>query len=977
MGATPGPRRRDRVASVHATEGAAVGTGVLVDGRHVLTCDWVINRALGRDADPAPPVEEILVGLPFLPTSASQSAHVAAAGWFPGAEDGRGNVAVLELSDAVPAREVPAPLACKPATAGDRFGIVGFPSERLDGTWVQGIIGGPTGPGGWVRLELDDPTASQDQPGYGGAPVWDDDAGALVGMVVAHDPPRGSRTAYMIPVDALERYWPPLRDQAREAPSKAPPRKLPPDDGQASHTRPSAPRLDQVAGYSSDDIGTVDRLGVARDVNTLAALLASHKARPPLSVGLFGAWGSGKTFFMRQLERRIASLAAAAKTAEGGSPPRDSYFCSRVVQITFNAWHYIDSNLWASLVTRVFEGLDEYLSADPDSVGGEYRELLARLETSRVLLRQAEQARDAAGAALERAEERRDNSRDNRDGRTVREVVRHHPELASAADELADTLGLDEALTSLGEIRQATRDLRHLRGRIRRCWRTLGSKSTAWTRGRLVAVLIAAGVLVVFAFAWLFAHGEPVAATVSFVVSVLTGAMALSSALLKRAKEALRAAVQVLEADDPAMVDAQRAVDEEAERVRRLEQDVEALRRIGTSTLYGFISQRYASPDYQQHLGIVALVQRDFQALSELLVGQPGGDQSAVLPKIDRIILYVDDLDRCPPETVVQVLRAVHLLLAFPLFVVVVGVDSRWLERSLRRQYADLLALADEEPDSGEVADYWASTPQNYLEKIFQISYWLPPMDARGYSALIRGMLEEPSIPAGTVSDEPSTAMGEAFLEPPEPGSNPRTSESLLKEPHPRPNGPASQQPEPYPQTSDIDLTPQTLLIRDEERDFIESLAPVISTPRAAKRLINLYRLLKVSLDADMVPLLDGEGGTPGQHRVALLLLAITVGFPGQAVTVLRALRGTGARTWPAFVEELRPQPWNDSSATELRSGVLGTLTTAQSLPWRRLCQAFDDVANWLTITDIDVFVNWLDPVGRYSFGIGRNLRAP
>ena len=42
----------------------------------------------------------------------------------------------------------------------------------------------------------------------------------------------------------------------------------------------------------------------------------------------------------------------------------------------------------------------------------------------------------------------------------------------------------------------------------------------------------------------------------------------------------------------------------------------------------------------------------------------------------ERVVLCVDDLDRCPPEKVVDVLQAMHLLLYFPLFVVV-AVDSR------------------------------------------------------------------------------------------------------------------------------------------------------------------------------------------------------------------------------------------------------------------------------------------------------------
>ena len=41
--------------------------------------------------------------------------------------------------------------------------------------------------------------------------------------------------------------------------------------------------------------------------------------------------------------------------------------------------------------------------------------------------------------------------------------------------------------------------------------------------------------------------------------------------------------------------------------------------------------------------------------------------------KLERIILYIDDLDRCSDDKVMEVLEAVHLLMAFP----VVHCDCR------------------------------------------------------------------------------------------------------------------------------------------------------------------------------------------------------------------------------------------------------------------------------------------------------------
>ena len=148
--------------------------------------------------------------------------------------------------------------------------------------------------------------------------------------------------------------------------------------------------------------------------------------------------------------------------------------------------------------------------------------------------------------------------------------------------------------------------------------------------------------------------------------------------------------------------------------------------------LQEFVRERAASSDYRGKLGVISQIRRDFEQLATLLPSsQPAGQNSCRrrsgvkqhVPEVERIVLFIDDLDRCPHDKVVEVLQAVHLLLAFKLFVVVVGVDSRWLERSLRAHYEDLL----EEPDS-------------YLEKIFQIPFMLRPMTPGRYRDLIDGL---------------------------------------------------------------------------------------------------------------------------------------------------------------------------------------------------------------------------------------------
>jgi hypothetical protein len=111
-------------------------------------------------------------------------------------------------------------------------------------------------------------------------------------------------------------------------------------------------RVGRAVDLSSDEPEAVirldeawinDPLAIRGDVETFAALLASSSLEPPLSIGLFGPWGSGKTTFLKRLERAVRLRAAdAQKASESGA---QTPYVSNIVHVDFNAWHFSEGAL--------------------------------------------------------------------------------------------------------------------------------------------------------------------------------------------------------------------------------------------------------------------------------------------------------------------------------------------------------------------------------------------------------------------------------------------------------------------------------------------------------------------------------------------------------------------------------------------------------------------------------------------------------
>ena len=216
-------------------------------------------------------------------------------------------------------------------------------------------------------------------------------------------------------------------------------------------TEPATEREDWVAyaaqapevllpRYRPDLPAGADLLGVGREVEAFAMLLASARTSMPLSIGVFGAWGSGKSYFMARLEERVSAL---ARGGQSGGP-----YLQHIAHVRFNAWHYSEGDVVASLVDQIFRNLRygpedsalELSSRRAAAVGqvaaadAEVRDMQRRAEAAAVVESQLREAWRRVNA-----------EHDDRVARTNANLVTAQSSVATAEQELADALAAQEA----------------------------------------------------------------------------------------------------------------------------------------------------------------------------------------------------------------------------------------------------------------------------------------------------------------------------------------------------------------------------------------------------------------------------------------------------------------------------------------------------------------------------------------------------
>ncbi len=738
-----------------------------------------------------------------------------------------------------------------------------------------------------------------------------------------------------------------------------------------------AGRAPLLAGAAADTVPTpgngrvrkADRLGVTEEVEMLVSVLLAKDTPLPLAVGLFGDWGSGKSFFMALMEERMGELSTMAANKVSEAQP----YCGNVRTVRFNAWHYVDADLWASLAATLFDELAKDPSVDEaDKALVKLDEARAEVGTAKIkrinLERECDDLEKETGrataawrpslaVALHALRNDQDLLSDLKAVAASAEAAAGGDD-ASGSDREADAKAADEkdaaAKDNAARVAEALGAAETLGEKARDARRLFRKEVVRRRRAGLVTLLVFLGVGGLW---WWLSHdaGRAVLAFVVALLAGLTPALAATTRILGLAREAREARERPLELKQEELAKARAAEQIAAREVERRESEVREMRDKGLQ-LQNFVRERAASADYRSRLGVMSQVRHDFEQLVSLIppassgkqgpgasTSRAAGDvadpkatretaqQQAALaeevrkhiPGVERIVLFIDDLDRCPDDKVVDVLQAVHLLLAFELFIVVVGVDSRWLVRSLNAHFEKLL-----------------EEPAQYLEKIFQIPYILRPMSTESYRDLIVELTPSPKKrgdstngrdatgsrpgPPGlqATGGDPTAAQSLAPGEPDATGSSDKIGTNALPAEDSRSaaaEGEATdgadesradytapeehsgdeahreaqdqeqeEPPEPPPEAPPALPRSEALFISAEERRVLGELDGLSLTPRSTKRLVNIYRMLRVSVPDTEFSDFDPDHGR--QFEVVVVLLGILVGCPAEVSDVFSAV---------------------------------------------------------------------------------------
>jgi uncharacterized caspase-like protein len=129
-------------------------------------------------------------------------------------------------------------------------------------------------------------------------------------------------------------------------------------------------------------------------------------------------------------------------------------------------------------------------------------------------------------------------------------------------------------------------------------------------------------------------------------------------------------------------------------------------------------------PDYAKELGFIHQIEADLRRVLDSVPPQLDPATNTLVRQ--PIVVFVDDLDRCSPAKVAQVIEAVNLFLGgeFPNCIFVIGMDAEMVAAALQAAHKDLVSAL---PKDAGIPVGW-----RFMDKFVQLPFIIPPMPNDG-----------------------------------------------------------------------------------------------------------------------------------------------------------------------------------------------------------------------------------------------------
>ena len=292
--------------------------------------------------------------------------------------------------------------------------------------------------------------------------------------------------------------------------------------------------------------------------------------------------------------------------------------------------------------------------------------------------------------------------------------------------------------------------------------------------------------------------------------------------------------------------------------------------------------------------------------------------------------------------------------------------------------------MLDENPDDqksdGKKETRWtrAATPRDYVEKIFQIPFWIKPMEPGDSEKLFKGLIPDAQLaPIPTAGETPSGAQSTAGSTSTTAGPSPASSdenkvitqdvetETALPGSSAQHLSDQSKGPhEDERKDNEFNLSPESLLLDVNERNLMVAIGDIIGkSPRTVKRFVNIYRIIKAGLDAKRLAAFRGTNGRKAEYPAVLVLLSVAHGQPELTPTLFRALKleyeKNANLTLKTFVEKPSDYP------VEVDGGLRES--------WEHLIKELGTFCHdEKTDIPLKTLNKWLPVIVRYTFQLGR-----